>query len=1080
MTIPILNRLVKAFSGDPTLLDVELPRITVTGDVALTDGAHWGRVVEGTGTCQLNTTLSDRFWCFFRNVSTTSVSLASTDSLKIVGPATIDADEVVLVIKGASGALIVAVNADASTRAPFPPSNFVTTSSTVTPSANNAGTVYIFQDTGELNLPPAAGMQVGEYFGAINENTVADTAIFVSPNGTDVISNEIGDDALLPGAGALYIYRGAGTWQRFLDVEEQLVPPWPVSINLGANANPPLVISAATWASTYGNTTITGDSLGITLPTITDAGVAEGSGIRLVATGTEGLPITVANTGTETIQGLGTSTTISQGNELILFKRDGTSTEWRVFYNGSARAVGQAQVTRITSGVSSILNLAGVVDENEVNTNWQRIGFLRRFNISDDEQAIFDEVTVSRNNIPTNTLTNIAVKAGGQRSNVILYNLTAIPAVAGTYYALFDSPNEVTSVTSDGVGAVISFEKVDTAIRGKNEYRVIITNPGAGATAITVTGGPRPIAHLALSDRFTLDGRDIISNTIDFEQLSNKVTERIPALTERNDIRVLHENIVNINNTTRIDRNPKIQVRGAWFFEEPTADAGTFPTNKAPTTADITVANASTAATRLADASTTQQTNSQLTGPSLRNGGFDIVPTNGVLDLTTNLQGIILGFAIDTNILGNASEDIFSIAGTDVALIVDQNHRLGIRMPRAGTGATTTTRRVTTPIPDDQGRETVFFTATARSDSFELPSVFTDPLTGQNSAEVEFIVFENGSLVGGPQAFLDIPSLTTDVAEITQTIQAGGVTNGPSLGRISYTGATRRINVSVDAWTNVAATVRIRVKGRREETVNIDAGSTNYTLEYIITNARRYSIFVHLFKENDALEVQLAINGTNPNEAITRIAHANPTGAAFQNPTIQIGGASHAYNAFIQKIIVGQALPFTTTTRLSNAELAAISGQYEQEFFGLVSSAAAERQLRAPGIVWQVAINNGNALGAVSNVETFTTSLEDDFGRPGLPAFTSDDIANGKYVFRVLVAETISANSHLADLSWHELGLVNGQADHRILYLGTIANPADNELVVSGNQIRLDHVTISTNAAFNAQTITAQLQIVLK
>lgn len=1088
MAIQIIDRLLKSFAGTDTLLDVEIPRLTPSGEVTLADAVHWGRLVECNNTVTLSSSgVSDSFWCLIRNVGTAAINITSGDSLTITGLSRIDPDEVVWVLKGGTSAVVFAVNADATERVPFPPVNFVGTTASVSPTAADVADVYVFSAQGDLNLPDTSLVSVGDYYGAINEIPTANSAIFIQPFAGDTIAGEVGADALLPGNAALYVYRGSQTWQKVLDVEEQVIPNWPISQNINAlNPGVDLDISGSTWASTYNNTTVTGDGT-IELPGINVAAVAVGTGIRFVATGSAGIGVNVANPATETIQGQPDPNTVSpdlsipQGQEAILFKRDTTSSQWQLFYLGPARAVG-GTTTVISAGVQSWGGLAQVINQNEIQTTLDGYGYVRgENNLPEDERAILDNVQVSRGGIPTGTITSFVARANGPRDTLAEYTLTALPLTPGTYYLLVERPNEVSSVTSDGTGASITVTRVNSSFDDRNQYSVVISNVGSGATALTVNGGPRDIHHLAMSDKWTLDGADIVAHSIDVDRLDSSVVSRLYSTEQASDLATLHETILDINNSsTRRDRNAKIQTRGAWFFDEPTADAGSFPTNKAATTADITVENASAAATRLGPATTAQRTSQQLSGPSLEDGGFDVVASNGVLDLTTNLQGIVVICTVDANVLRNADE-IWTINGTDVGLIVTSDNRLAIRAPRAGSGQETQTRTITQQLQDDQGRTDRYFTITDRSDSFILPAEFTDPLTGLDSVEIAFFVYENGNLAEGRQFFMDISNLAADVAEATGTITAA-VTNGPTTGRYSYTASTRRINVSVDStnWTNNAVTVKVRVRGRRDETVTISAGTTDYNIEYDIPDATRYTIAAHLFKENNLFSVQLAINGASPNEAITTLTNINPTTSAFQNPRIEFGGNGNVWNGFLQKVLVGQALPFTATTRLSNAELAAISGQYDQPFYGLISPIGAHKEVAAPGVRWQVAINNENSLPGAPAVETFTLTLEDDFGRPGLPTITSDDIRNGKYQFRVLVYETISTNEHVADLAWHDLGLVNGQADYRVRFAATIADPADNEIVVSGTQLRINHTSISSNAAFNGQTVTAALQIVVK
>ncbi|MCO0638333.1 hypothetical protein M8745_20570, partial [Lutimaribacter sp. EGI FJ00014] len=172
-----------------------------------------------------------------------------------------------------------------------------------------------------------------------------------------------------------------------------------------------------------------------------------------------------------------------------------------------------------------------------------------------------------------------------------------IPITAGTNYVIIPRPNELVSVTSDGTGADITVERVNSSFADQNEYRVTVTDPGAGVTALTLNGGPRLIQHIALHDRFSIDGSDITSGTVAEGQLDGQVVDRLLTAEEREDLAVVANNVFDqtvVTGTDR-DRNRKVISRFVAFFDNPTSDGGAFPTNQANNTANISVSNQSPA-----------------------------------------------------------------------------------------------------------------------------------------------------------------------------------------------------------------------------------------------------------------------------------------------------------------------------------------------------------------------------------------------------------------------------------------------------------------------------------------------------
>ena len=737
---------------------------------------------------------------------------------------------------------------------------------------------------------------------------------------------------------------------------------------------------------------------------------------------------------------------------------------------------------RIQAGVTTWLELDGAINDNQAINELTRVGFTRgEVNLPEDNRAILDNTTVSRGADPTGTITSFLTRRNGPRATLAEYTGTTLPITPGRNYVLVERPNEIVSVTSDGTGANITVTRVNSAFEDRNEYLVNVVTAGTGAASLTINGGPRLIHHIALNDLFTLDGTDIVSGTITADQLDASLIDRLASPSEREDHVVLARNIIDQTVVPGLnrDRNRKIISRFAAFFDNPTTDGGAFPTNQANDVTNISVTAQSAASTRLGPATTALRTGGQFPeGPSIENGGFSITPTNQVLDLTTNLRGIVIGGTWDASRFG-ATDVLWDLEGINIGLVVTANGSLAVRIPRASTAEETQTRFFRQTLTDDQGRDHIYFTVDNRSDSYLLPATLTGALTGTSAVGISFLMYEDGQLLGGPQAFLDIPDTTADVTEQTQALDENAQ-GQPTVARYSYSAVTRRINVSIDAWTSRRITVRTEVTARFEETVTIPAGTATQDIEYDIPDATRYTIFCHLFRENSLLDFQIAVNGASPNRAITSVTGTDPTGAAFQNPVVRFGGADN-FEGFAQKFFVGQALAFSSDTRLSNAELAAISGRYLTPFYGLVSPSTVHKELVAAGIRWQADINNGTSLPGSPDTETFFIgTLEDDFGRPPLPAITQAVIEDGIYEFRVLIQQTIASRTYTTDYAWNQLGIVLGQPDYRVRFSSSIENPVDNEIVVSGNQLRLNHSSISNNALFAAQTVTASLQIVLK
>lgn len=1085
MGIPVLDQLQKAYVGDAPIVTPEVPRVSITGSALITDAAHWGRFVEVTGAVNLDASLSNGFWCFVRNNGSASITLNSTSpSVMLFGVTTLDQGQIVQVVKYQDAVRTFLVNA---TDDVFPPTNFVSTSSNVSPSAGNSGDFYILTGSTSLtvSLPPSSTAEVGlTYFAVVNE-TVTNAASFVNPATGDRIAGEVAAEPLFQNEGALFVYAGNNAWRKILEVEEAVIPPWPVLHNNSPTV--PLDLTAPLWASSYQNSAVTGGGT-VTLPPITSSSVAAGSGVRFVATASAGFGLNVRDEATETIQNQPAPNTISpdlsinQGQEAILFKKDTTSTEWGLFYLGVARATAGGDVQRISAGVTSWAELAGAINQNNIVNTLDGFGVTRGvINLPENARAVLDNITVSRGDDPTGTITSFIARRNGPRPTLADYALTTLPTTGGTFFVLVERPNEIVSVTSDGTGANITLERVNSSFADRNEYKIVITSAGTGATAITLNGGPRQIHHIALNDRFSLDGSDILGATITEDKLDAQIIDRLITPGEREDHIVLARNIIDQTVVPGLnrDRNRKIISRFAGFFINPTTDGGSFPTNLANDPSNISVTAQSAANTRLGPASTLQRTGGQFSeGPSIENGGFSLTPTNQVLDLTTNLRGIVIGGTWDANILG-AQDVLWDLGDLNVGLVINSAGRLAVRIPRASTAEQTQTRTFRQRLQDDQGRDHIYFTVDIRSDSYVLPATLTGPLTGTNSVEIQFLTYFEGIIVGGPQVFLDIPDDTVDVAEQTQALDEN-LAGQPTVARYSYTASTRRINVSVDAWTSREITVRTEVNARFSQDVTIPAGVGTQDIEFDIPDATRYTIFCHLFRESSLLNFQLAVNGRSPNQAITAVTGTNPVGAAFQNPVIRFGGADN-FSGFAQKFFVGQAVAFSSADRLSNRDLAGISGNYATPFYGLISPSTTHKELVAAGVRWQASINNGGTLPGSPAVETFFIgTLEDDFGRPPLPAIDQDVIDDGVYEFRVLIKETISTREYTVDLPWHQLGLANGQADYRVRFSSSIENPVDNEIVVSGSQLRINTTSISGSTLFTGRTVTAELQIVLK
>ena len=1091
--IPVAAPLRKGYVGDP-LIELEVVEVTGVSAITLTDNDHWGRLVSASSGCSVGTSLSDAFWCLFRNTGSASSSINSSDALTIEGSTTIEPNEVVWIIKTATQAIAVPLNMTATTaqdRTPFPPASFVSTTASVTTDVSDVGDVYIFTEQGDLNLPASSTLTVGDYIGVVNEVSTADAAVFVVPASGDTIAGETGSDVLLPGVAAIYVYRGGATWQKLLNANEQVVPPWAVSTNQGVASD--LTITPPTWASTYQNTVITGEGQ-ITLPNITAAAVAVGTGIRVVATGASGFGINVQNSASQTIEGQPDPATVSpdlsipQGEEAILIKRSALGTEWDLFYFGAARAVGAGASTRIAAGVNSWAGLADAINQNEIQTTLDGYGYVRgENNLPDDDRAILDNIQVERGTVPTNAIVTLFARRGGPRTSFSDYTLSSIPTTAGTYSILVQRPLEVSEVVSDGTGADITVTRINSSFEDWNAYTVVINDAGTGATTITVNGGQAPVTTLAMSDLFSLSGGDLHANSITRQELNDDVVNSLISVAEKEDLQLLNRDIITVTDASTSDGRANVDGRVALFFNEPTSD-DVFPTNEAPNTNDVTFANQSGAGTLFA--SLASRTGGVLTSPGVVGGGFDVVSASGALDMRDAGGILIAGTVEDTVVRAQQDEVIFDLDNGAFGIVIDTNGRFAARVQRANTTEETDNNTRTTTLTTNGNQESAIGTSGANlTAEYEVGAL----LTGAATVLVELEIFRNGTHWGA------IGPLTYSISDITMSqseqsfqntiIISNSLASRTITTRVSYNpsqtnsgeGTRRVITVVVDNWNASEISFRIkRVRLTQTLSESIPNGTTDFELPEEFAIAQRYTFACQIMRNpsNGELDFRFAVNGQFASTVLfENISRVQVTGSTFQNPTIRFGGSARNFPGALTRVYVGKV---DGNFVLFNNDIIRYSGNFGLPFYGLITPANSEREIVTQGVRWQVAINNDETLPGTPAVEEFDLSLEDDFGRPGLPAISSADITNGRYTFRVLVYETISTNVHVVNLAWHELGLVNGSAAYRTRFVSSIVDPTGNELIVSPNNLRLNHTALSSNALFSGNTITAALQIVLR
>lgn len=364
------------------------PILTPASPLTLDYVTHTGHTIRIDGNVTIPDTIDNGFTCLVENVGSSTISIGVSGTLSLEGASQVLVGEAVMLFKTGSQAISLLVNQQNIGTAIFPPTTFenVTSDRTLLVGDDQIGLLVTSSVGIEVTLPASGTVTVGWYVLVVNNATGGNAiSVEVADPATETLAGEPGGfDLLTNGESAVYTFVGtiAGrpTWQKIADGEESVIPPWPLS-GTTVTQSSPLTITGGSWNQTFRETVVQGEG-NITLPDLTLAPVVQGSGIRIIATGVNGLGIdTFDDFATQTIRGIdpgpptpSPNLPLTQGQEVILVVL--STTEWGIFYQGPARPVA-APVTTLQAGVFSWAGLARNISESEIQTVLDGLTYVR-------------------------------------------------------------------------------------------------------------------------------------------------------------------------------------------------------------------------------------------------------------------------------------------------------------------------------------------------------------------------------------------------------------------------------------------------------------------------------------------------------------------------------------------------------------------------------------------------------------------------------------------------------------------------------------------------------------------------------
>ncbi len=569
---------------------------------------------------------------------------------------------------------------------------------------------------------------------------------------------------------------------------------------------------------------------------------------------------------------------------------------------------------------------------------------LQRPGLTTNEKLILDAIQLQRGGIPDVHLNSslVLIKQGAPVTDPSAYvEGNSMLADGSPYTVLVEQPNEVLRLALSN-GGTTTVTPTATPIPGYNAYTAQPPNllglPFVAAA--DVQGGIPEVNAIRLPREFLLSGASIDDGSVTADKLDADTRSRFITDHERDELSHLHFD--QVQNATIAQRDPNLTVRFASFFDLP---SGTYPPAVTPeneiTDADITFANASAATDFYT--SVNVRSNERLTGPGLVDGGFDIVSANGVLDLTEENEGIVIAARVDAGQFDSSTTTtIWSISDSAIALVVS-NGQLEVRAEqRDDPQPTTTSRTVTDTWRTSNARFSSRWVPNINEETFFVPpSGVGVPLT----AFVHIHDISNGNDVGTETLQYTITNLGADQGEQTFTVFAHRFDQLTI--KIAFVGGQLRVRPSL--FTNIALLFEITTTSTHVVTTTIPAAQPVLYPLIGVSQGVPFTVVTHIFKSSTGrIAYQVAVDGEIASSTTTIVGDTHilvTDTATFENPTIEIGGATHNFEGILQHLLVASLASGYT---LSDTHIAELSNHSNNDYYELLSRPQSQLTLAGP------------------------------------------------------------------------------------------------------------------------------------